>query len=344
MSFQFDHWEIDDNNYPVIFSHRRRSLTKTPPLLERQLSLEKKKRVQFAEKCSVVLIPCRREYMEAGIGLWNHPDDQEDAKAETMEEIRCLIDYNPMLTTSMALKYLYQPKYECSYAYHQEDSSYFYDAKERCNILLIDSNPDTARMTSMSFKQVLQPLNQFVLSIVHEETSEDAIACITNTCTAVSTIDVIVIHENIFVDTDNVEEDEDALLNLLLSIHTIYQEKNKSILIGMMISDNKCSNRLKELGKRGSIDFVWKIPILTHIPMLPLILNERRSCTHSLPVFTSYLQHHMSSPCSSSGSSSLTSSSLSLLGKKKFINTNHSISESSSSDGGVGVVTSGGII
>jgi hypothetical protein len=55
MSFQFDHWEIYD-----------------PSTLQ---SPRKKKRVQYAEVCSVVLIPCRREYIEAGIDLWYHSED-----------------------------------------------------------------------------------------------------------------------------------------------------------------------------------------------------------------------------------------------------------------------------
>lgn len=55
MSFQFDHWEIYD-----------------PSTLQ---SPRKKKRVQYAEVCSVVLIPCRREYVEAGIDLWYHSED-----------------------------------------------------------------------------------------------------------------------------------------------------------------------------------------------------------------------------------------------------------------------------
>lgn len=54
MSFQFDHWEIYDPS---------------------TLQSSKKKRVQYAEVCSVVLIPCRREYVEAGIDLWYHSED-----------------------------------------------------------------------------------------------------------------------------------------------------------------------------------------------------------------------------------------------------------------------------
>lgn len=54
MSFQFDHWEIYDIGSEKDHFHFGK----------------KKKRVRYSDYSTVILIPSRQEYVDAGIDLW----------------------------------------------------------------------------------------------------------------------------------------------------------------------------------------------------------------------------------------------------------------------------------
>lgn len=66
--------------------------------------------INFSNRCSVVLIPSRKEYVDAGIDLWISKSEQSVAQNEVVDEVRGLLDHNPALTIRMAISFLYQPR------------------------------------------------------------------------------------------------------------------------------------------------------------------------------------------------------------------------------------------
>ncbi len=89
MSFQFDHWEIHDLLRNKLATNKPQKPPNSPNKDENQLSLpstcpnsrdnslssqqqiqKKKKQLQFSRVCSVILIPTKEEFKEAGCDLW----------------------------------------------------------------------------------------------------------------------------------------------------------------------------------------------------------------------------------------------------------------------------------
>lgn len=66
--------------------------------------------VSFSTTCSVVLIPCLREYREAGINLWFMHEEFQCAKMEASAEIQNFMDANPSLTFEECVHLLHQPE------------------------------------------------------------------------------------------------------------------------------------------------------------------------------------------------------------------------------------------
>ena len=92
MSFEFDHWELG-NNF----------------LDSNQKSNRKRKVVHYAEKCSVVLIPSRVEYFNAGIDLWYKQKDFKSALNQVRKEIGLLMSIDSSITLQKARIQLFQP-------------------------------------------------------------------------------------------------------------------------------------------------------------------------------------------------------------------------------------------
>mmetsp|Transcript_32461 Transcript_32461/g.44491 ORF Transcript_32461/g.44491 Transcript_32461/m.44491 type:complete len:94 (+) Transcript_32461:91-372(+) len=92
MSFEFDHWELDNQ----VSS-------------EQKISHKKRKVVHYAEKCSVVLIPSRVEYFNAGIDLWYKPKDFSSALNQVQKEIGLLMSIDSSITIQKARIELFQP-------------------------------------------------------------------------------------------------------------------------------------------------------------------------------------------------------------------------------------------
>lgn len=133
MSFQFDHWEIDDNYLNIIERNKSRSksfdstnqysnnnntnitprdspqVTPTSQSSKEGESRTKKrqKTVKFNEKAKIILIPCRKEYDEAGIDLWYHRQDQILAQNELHQEINDMKIHHPKLSFRSILDYLF---------------------------------------------------------------------------------------------------------------------------------------------------------------------------------------------------------------------------------------------
>jgi hypothetical protein len=65
------------------------------------------RRVHFNDSAHVVLIPCRQEYVDAGIDLWYNRNDQLYAQRELHEEIADMKINHPKLSFRMILDYLF---------------------------------------------------------------------------------------------------------------------------------------------------------------------------------------------------------------------------------------------
>jgi len=70
----------------------------------------KEKRVKYAKTCSLILIPTRQEYEDAGIELWYGRFSFEQAKLQASYEIKSLMLENPHMSFESAVARLYQPE------------------------------------------------------------------------------------------------------------------------------------------------------------------------------------------------------------------------------------------
>lgn len=61
------YWEMDDNKDELSFSSPPTSPTSRSPTMK---PTSPKKKVKYSNVCSVVLIPTRQEFKEAGLDLW----------------------------------------------------------------------------------------------------------------------------------------------------------------------------------------------------------------------------------------------------------------------------------
>jgi len=66
-------------------------------------------RVKYAKSCSLILIPTRQEYDEAGIELWYGRFCFEQAKLQASHEIKSFMQANPQMSFKEAIACLYQP-------------------------------------------------------------------------------------------------------------------------------------------------------------------------------------------------------------------------------------------
>lgn len=74
--------------------------------------LRRMRKVQYNNVCSVILIPSRQEYYDAGLGmdLWISRQDLMYSQRCVMDEVTQVMDYNPALTIELAMAFLYQPR------------------------------------------------------------------------------------------------------------------------------------------------------------------------------------------------------------------------------------------
>mmetsp|Transcript_21234 Transcript_21234/g.29216 ORF Transcript_21234/g.29216 Transcript_21234/m.29216 type:complete len:115 (-) Transcript_21234:322-666(-) len=104
MSFQFDHWELNSDVFDR-FKNDTASLSSTS-----SSSKKPKKVVQYNEICSVVLIPSRFEYFNAGIDLWYKPADFSTAISQVRQEILLLMSIDKSIVNEESARAaLYKP-------------------------------------------------------------------------------------------------------------------------------------------------------------------------------------------------------------------------------------------
>jgi hypothetical protein len=72
-----------------------------------------KQRVSFKKRCNVILIPCRQEYLDYDISLWNDPERYGVAKNEVFNDISMLMDQQPNLNFREVVTLLFQPENIC---------------------------------------------------------------------------------------------------------------------------------------------------------------------------------------------------------------------------------------
>ena len=92
MDFHFDHWEINDI-----------------PEFKFQSKSKRNRQVKYSNKCSIVLIPTRKEYIDAGIELWYKGGDFKSALKQVVDEVNTVMMNYPHFSREAALKFLYQP-------------------------------------------------------------------------------------------------------------------------------------------------------------------------------------------------------------------------------------------
>jgi len=109
MSFQFDHWELNSDIFDG-FKYNNDNNNASFSSVTSSSAKKSKKAVQYSDMCSVVLIPTRFEYFNAGIDLWYRPADFTIAISQVRKEIRLLMSiYRSIVNEESAKTALYQP-------------------------------------------------------------------------------------------------------------------------------------------------------------------------------------------------------------------------------------------
>lgn len=206
--------------------------------LQREASNGRPPTVRFSTRASVVLIPSRQEYFDAGIDLWFNREDQATAQAQVAEDVKGIMYDHPNLSFLNAMSYLYQPKSEdefCSALRHQ-----YSDSKERLNILLVHPVEDSFGELKQLFRRTLVPYNRWVISWKHALSCEDGVDIISESTDAVDSFDLILIHERIFLNEAEIE-----ILSMMDAIHRNYRDK---VVVGLIIKD-RCPGVIVDLPK-----------------------------------------------------------------------------------------------
>ena len=81
---------------------------------KREAATKARKGVTIARTCSLILIPTRQEYEEAGIELWIQRFSFEQSKLQASYEIKSMMLANPQLTFQQVVSFLYQPEHDAT--------------------------------------------------------------------------------------------------------------------------------------------------------------------------------------------------------------------------------------
>lgn len=257
-----------------------------------------KKKQQYSANCSVVLIPSRQEYIEAGINLWTSKHDQVIAQSEVATEVKQILDYNPRLSFQMAMKFLYQPSIldfeddqmstedanssspgkTCSsrtslssFSSPSLSERYFSDSKERLNILLVHRSTSAMEDIRNDIRQALVPYQRWVISFKYAESEVEAMEMLFKSNNVVSKLDVVLVHECIL---DALEDHDDAI-DVKTLVTDMRAACDSNTLIGLLLDESRSKHEeYKEMAKKGGIDFMWKKWYTPSIHMLPLLLTD----------------------------------------------------------------------
>jgi hypothetical protein len=220
----------------------------------RNIEKKKRSRVKYARSCSVILIPCRKEYVDAGIDLWYSRNDQAAAQNQVKVELKTLLDFNPILTIRSAMNFLYQPKIE-------DVSKCLLDSQLR--VLLIDRGH-----LHVSDSSVMTALENNSCKCRAVSSMHDAVAVISsNSCS----FNVALIDESICIcDQDDMNTVISAAL-LQLQNHW----KEPTTLFGLLIANDEDCEEKRCHGVSVGFDFIWPKPIDESCQMLHLMMAEK---------------------------------------------------------------------
>ena len=228
--------------------------------------------VSFHSTCAVILIPSRKEYVDAGIDLWFNRKDQTAAQTQVANELKQLISYNPALTVETAMKFLYQPQIHLDAAMFAKDES---EGVMPLNVMVVDRQEASAKEAANAIYMKLQSHNRWSLSVKHCTSGESAVKHFVSPSGYASILDVVLIDESIFTNGHQSaaaavhSQSLNGLLNVFRSAY------GSSVLIGICLSDSSDIEVIREYAVKIGVDFIWAKPINVFADMLPLILVSR---------------------------------------------------------------------
>lgn len=259
-------------------------------------------RVQYNHKCSVVLIPSRQEYVDAGIDLWYSQMDQMNAQQEVLEEISTLLSSNPSLwTVKSAMRFLYEPRVD-HYDNDDVDEGYADEAsqiqKDPINVVIANQSMLQYKLHSIAITEVLSAHGYLVSSVTHYNTIEELIShrrphdggrespclypCDAKTEEAPS---VILLDQNVFCTYDLWSISMLIPSSIVTELRQCYH--TDKVLIGLCIEQATGSNSLFLQSIEHLVDFKWMKPVDTTLCMesiLPMLVKTR---------FKSNLKHNL---------------------------------------------------
>jgi hypothetical protein len=235
-----------------------------------------KRNVSYANTCAVILIPSRKEYIDAGIDLWYNKKDQTSAQSQVANELKQLITYNPALTVETAMKFLYQPYVHLDCAMFDVQSP---NTGDPLHMMIIDKSEGTAKDTSQTVTQIIQNYKTWDITFNHSSSAEAAMRHFSHPSGHSTKVDVLLVDESVFESCCNMHSSLAGLINTFRSAY------GATVLIGVCLSNTNDSQDVRECAVRVGVDFIWSKPVSLYVDMLPLMLvsrtKEKRPATPS---------------------------------------------------------------
>lgn len=248
----------------------------TPPIMT---SSEKNhhRRVRYNHKCSVVLIPSRQEYADAGIDLWYSHKDQINAQHEVLEEISPVLSSNPSWTVKSAMRFLYEPRVH-HYDTDVREASHI--QKDAINVVVVNQSMLQYKLHSIAITEVLSAHGYIVSSMTHYNTIEELISHRSggreSPCNAqAETPSVILLDQNVFCIYDLWSISMLIPSSIVTELRQCYH--TDKVLIGLCI-EKVTSNSLFVQSIEHLVDFKWVKPLDTISCMqstLPMLVKTR---------------------------------------------------------------------
>lgn len=238
-----------------------------------------KRHVTFGDTCSVVLIPSRQEYFDAGIDLWWTRDDHKNAQFSTVNELKKVMEFNPRLTLDMAMRFLYQPSKDYNNSFFQfaggeeekvnsinsSQSEYSTgsrngNSREDVSILIINKNYNEGENTAKNLAVHFREYTNWTLSFHVCTSLKLAAENVKGRDGNVTNFDVLLVDE---------EEADPVILRYFRNVY------GNDLLIGVAASTQNCDSIQRKIFDSG-FDFIWPKPIALSMDMLPILLMSRR--------------------------------------------------------------------
>jgi hypothetical protein len=246
--FHIDHWELSE--YPNCKGPKSRTVKKSSKIITTSKS------VRYAKSSTIILIPSREEYEEAGIDLWYSNNDQIASKCQVSDEVRSLMSYNPVLTFEQAMSYLYQPRDKFVDSIRLDEI----DERKALRILCVDSN-ETDLSSSQDISQSLQKYNRWIITYEYTRSHNSALKYIADGKDSMNKFDLVLINTNIGGD----------YISLVNQFRLAYGDDS---LIGLINSSGEITEDELLHAKEKKVDFMWK-SIHNSIELLPIVLASR---------------------------------------------------------------------